>query len=177
MSREFPGSANLAVLLKWYGQALYDVTTALPRENSFSWDEIAMNEATRYQAAHRYYLLPISEPGEKLKNTYARLREQQIYPILMVPKVLSREEQKFKLSTEDGFTDHDFNCYFLNEFYFQENKLCASSSIFHTYHYPSRVTIPTPHVLDAFSRYFCLIQFTDTGLAIKKPAQNYITIN
>ena len=69
MDKEFPGSANLEVILKWYGWALYDVTTALPKEGSFSWDEIATNEATSYTISHKYYILPIPNVGETLLDT------------------------------------------------------------------------------------------------------------
>lgn len=177
MYNEFPDSANLAVLLKWYGWSLYDVTTILPKEHSFSWDEIILNETSSYPFSHKHYLLPASKPGENLRDTYASLRIQQIHPMLRLPKVFSKEEQKFNISAKEGFNFRDFNYYYLNEFYFQENKLCISGSIFYSYLYPSRVTIPTPQVLDAFSNYFCLIQIANNELTVKKPAQNYTSIN
>jgi len=177
MNREFPDSIKLAVLLKWYDWALYDVTTTLPSPYAPSLDEIAFDEATRYEVSHRYLLLPIPAERETLKQAYGSLRDQHVYPVLRIPASLSTEEKSFNIKAEDGSANHNFNIYYLNEFYFQENKLCTSSSIFFAPQYSSRVAIPTQHVLDAFSRYFCLVQFTDNKLVIKKPAQNYSSIN
>lgn len=179
MNREFPGSANLAVLLKWYGWALYDITTSLTNPYSPSWDELVFNEATRYESSHRYLLLPIPEKGKTLQKTYASLRDEQIHPILRIPRMPSKEEKNFNIKAENGFADHNFDGYYLNEFYFQKDALYTSSSILFSYTFSltSRVTIPTPHVLSAFSNYFCLIQFTKQGTVIKRPAQNYATIN
>ncbi len=177
MDREFPDSKSLAVLLKWYNWALYDITTSLANPYSPSLEEIAFDEATRYEYHHRYLLLPIPQEKETLQKTYSSLRTKQIHPVMRIPALLSKDEKEFNIRAEDGFKDDKFNCYYLNEFYFQEDELYTSNSLFFSTEYNSRLAIPLPHVLEVFSRYFCLIQFTDKGTVIKKPAHSYADIN
>ncbi len=178
MVREFSGSTNLAVILKWHGWGLYDVTTQLPREDgSFSWDELVTRETDQYLIGHQYYLLPSLKEGESLKQAYASFRDSHTHPILRIPKVLSTDEKRFGILAKDGFSDRGFNCYYLNELYFREDKLITSSYIFFSHNYPSKVHIPAPNVVDTFSRYFCLLQFTDKGTVIKKPTKDVLDIN
>src|SRR3989344_4859230 len=168
MGPEFPDSANLALIFKMYGWALYDITTSLDNPFSPSLAEIAFDESTRYEIYHRYYLLPIAKERESLTKTYASSRAGQTHPILRIPTKLSKEEKTMDIKAEDGFTSSNFNCYYLNEFYFKEDTLYTSNSLFFAPNFTSRVAIPTSRALEAFSRYFSLAQFTDDGILIKK---------
>lgn len=175
MNKRFPGDRNLADLLKWYGWGLYDITTTLPRADSFSWEEIAGCEASHYLISHRYYLLPLPEEGKTVRQTYAVLRNNSTFPILRIPKTRLKEELHSTIEAEEGFVQADFSCYFLSEFYFQEDNLFASSSIFFSYNYPSRVTVPAKQAVEVFNRYFSLITFAKDGSVLYvEPYKKYV---
>ena len=171
MDKRFPGDRNLAHILKWYSWALYDITAASVRIEPFSWDEIAMrDQADFYEISHRYYLLPLPQEGETVKKAYARSRKEQTFPILRIPK----GERRFTVIAENGFTESDFNCYYLNEFYFQEEHLRTFCTIWANYHSPSRITIPAKEAADIFSQYFAVIQFIDGNIKFKEPLCKFV---
>ena len=171
MDKRFPGDRNLAHLLKWYGWALYDITAASARIEPFSWDEIAMSDqADYYQISHQYYLLPIPPEGETVKKAYARSRKEHTFPILRIPK----GERRFTVTAENGFTESGFNCYYLNEFYFQEEHLRTFCPIWAHYYSPSRITIPSKEAVDVFNQYFTLVQFIDGKIELKEPLRKFV---
>lgn len=176
MDKRFSGDSTLAHILKWYGWGLYDVTTVMPRVTSFSWKEIAgPGAAEHYHLYHRYYLLPLPEEGESVKMAYINSRNERTYPILRIPKIKPKEERHFMINAEDGFNGGNFDCYFLNELYFQEKNLSASSSIFFSDEYPSRVSIPAKQAVDVFSHYFALVTIvTDGGVLYQEPLNKFI---
>jgi len=171
MDQRFLGDTNLAHILKWYGWALYDITAPSVRIEPFSWDEIDMrDQAEHYQISHRYYLLPIPQEGESIKKAYAKSKKEHTFPILRIPK----EERRYTVIAEDGFRESGFNCYYLNEFYFQEAHLRTFCPIWANYHSPSRITIPSKEAVEVFSQYFSLVQFIDGKIEFKGPLQKYV---
>ncbi|MDO8510608.1 MAG: hypothetical protein Q7S55_00420 [Nanoarchaeota archaeon] len=175
MDKRFPGDRNLADLLKWYGLALYDVTTTLPRAVSFSWEELAANEASDYLISHRYYLLPLPMEGVTVRQAYTAFRNNGTFPILRIPKTRPKEERHFTIEAADGFVQNDFNSYYINEFYFQKDSLSASSSIFFSYDCPSRVIVPAKQTVEIFNHYFTLITFAKDGsVTYSEPLRKYV---
>ena len=67
-----------------------------------------------------------------------------------------------------------YTCYFLNEFYFKEEALYASSSIFFSYYNPSRISVPAKQAVEVFSRYFSLITFAGEGVLYQEPLNKYV---
>ena len=128
------------------------------------------DQADFYEISHLYYLLPVPQEGETVKKAYARSRKEQTFPILRIPK----GERRFTVIAENGFTESDFNCYYLNEFYFQEEHLRTFCTIWANYHSPSRITIPAKEAADIFSQYFAVIQFIDGNIKFKEPLCKFV---
>ena len=169
--KEFPGSKDLTHCLEWYGWGLYDVTLPTTRIEPFSWEEISKrDQATSCLVSHNYYLLPIPEGNETIKSAYAKSRKEQTFPVLKIPK----EERRLNIVAEQGLQHKEFNCYFLNEFYFQEGSLLAFTPPMLQYNYPSKVIVPSSRTAEIFIKYFSVIQFMDKGARFKDAKKIFI---
>ncbi len=181
MKQRFHGDRILADILKWYGWGLYDVTTPASRQEPLSWDEMEMLDLAHfYHVSHKYSLLPIPKAGDTIRKAFMESRDQHIFPVLKMPTVnpppfeLPGEKRGFHVDAQYPYLYNNFSCYFLNELWFREHQLRAFTSPYTFQYHPSQLTIPTGEVVDVFSQYFTLMQFTDSGVEFREPLSRFV---
>lgn len=173
MELTVPGTRNLSPILEWHGWSMYDITTPPNRIEPLTWEEIPMrDQASELTFFHRYLLLPLPKENETIKEAYVNSRRDGFFPVLGIPV----ENREFNLGARDGYRDRakGIDYYFLNEFYCREDAISAFSApcVYRTH--PSTVIIPMPKVVEVFSRYFAIIQFTPKGVKVQKVKKNFV---